>query len=148
LALVSLIPMRTRRGATFAWLIALLGLGTAAWGGTAAFTPAGSSLARPAWTGVPADVWLAGLAASCALAVGQRDGFLANRLHVKRMVALAVLAAVLPVCAGLWWLGRGIDDPLTRSDPDVVPSYVAAQPGAALIVSGSIDDGLNISVVR
>lgn len=147
LAVLSLLPARTRGPVTVAWLLALLGLLTAAWAMTVAYTPASSTLARPAWIAVPAVVWLGGLAAACALAASQLLTLRAGSL-AKPAIAVVVLAAILPGCTAVWWLVRGIDDPLTRDEPDVVPAYVAAHPGRALVLSGNVDDGLDIDVVR
>lgn len=146
LALVSLVPSRTRRAVTVSWVLGIVGLATAAWAMTATYTPASSTVARTAWIAVPAVVWLAGLAAACAFAAG--DMIRDEGIRVRPLMAMAVLAAVLPGCTAVWWIVRGIEDPLTRSEPDVVPAYVAAQSGRTLVLSGGIDDGLNIDVVR
>lgn len=142
-AVLALAPLRNRRLIALAWLVAILGLATALWGMTTNYTPSSTQLARAAWVGLPGVLWLGGLSAAVALAADQWE-----RPSRKQFLAVTAMVVLLPVGVGVWAIGRGIDGPVHRGDVTTVPVYVAGQPGAALVLSGSVDDGLDMDVVR
>jgi MFS family permease len=142
LALVALVPRRTRTGVLLAWLVALLGLGAALVGTLVTYsTHVGPADITP-WVGIPTVVWIGGLLTAVLLAVPA-----ALSWPRPAIVAAIVVALVLPVGTAGWWLVRGADDPLADGRPNVVPVFLAERPGDTLVMTGSIDDGVDYRVV-
>ncbi len=142
LALVALVPRRTRTGVQLAWLVALLGLGAALAGTLMTYsTHAGPADITP-WVGVPTVLWLGGLLTAVLLAVPA-----ALSWPRPALTAAVVIALVLPVGTAGWWLVRGAADPLEAGRTDVVPVFLAERPGDTLILTGSIDDGVDYRVI-
>ncbi len=142
LALVALVPRRTRTGVLLAWLVALLGLGAALAGTLVDYsTHAGPADITP-WVGIPAVVWIGGLLTAVLLAVPAALSWPRPALATAVVVAL-----VLPLGTAGWWLVRGSADPLDDGRANVVPVFLAERPGDTLIVTGSIDDGVDYRVV-
>jgi hypothetical protein len=142
LALVALVPRRTRAGVIVAWLVALLGLGSALVGTLVTYsTHAGPADITP-WVGIPSVVWVAGLLTAVLLAVPA-----ALSWPRQALAAAVVVALVLPLGTAVWWLGRGMADPLDDGRPTVVPAFLAERPGDTLVVTGSIATGVDYRVV-
>jgi hypothetical protein len=142
LALVALVPRRTRGGVIVAWLVALLGLGAALVGTLVTYsTHAGPADITP-WVGIPTVVWIAGLLTAVLLAVPAATSWPRQALGLAIVVAL-----VLPLGTAVWWLGRGVADPLDDGRPNVVPAFLADRPGDTLILTGSVARGVDYRVV-
>ena len=142
LAVAALVPRSTRTGVQLAWLAALVGLGVALLGTVVSYsTPAGAVDVTP-WVGVPTVLWIGGLATAVLLAVPAADAW------PRPVLATAVvIALVLPVGTGAWWLARGTADPVDDSPRAVVPAFLADRPGSTLVVTGTIESGLDYRVV-
>lgn len=142
LALVALVPGRTRPGVQIAWLVGLLGLGTALAGTLMTYSTRTGPVAITPWVGVPTVLWIAGLGTAVLLAVP------AASLWPRPALATAfVVALVLPVGTAAWWLARGVGDPLQDGPTTVVPVFLAERPGDTLVVTGSVTDGVDYRVV-
>lgn len=142
LALVALVPRRTRTGVLLSWLVALLGLGAALAGTLVTYsTHAGPADITP-WVGIPTVVWIGGLLTAILLAVPA-----ALSWPRPVLTAVVVVALVLPVGTAGWWIVRGAADPIDNGRVDVVPAFLAERPGDTLIMTGSIDDGVDYRVV-
>ena len=142
LAVVALVPRSTRTGVQLAWLAALLGLGVALAGTLVDFsTPAGATDVTP-WVGVPTVLWIGGLATAVLLAVPA-----AREWPRPALATAVVIALVLPVGTGAWWLVRGAADPVDDSRRVVVPAFLADRPGSTLVVTGTIAAGIDQRVV-
>ena len=142
LAVVALIPHRTRLGVELAWLVALLGLVVALSGTLVTYsTQTGPASLQP-WVGVPVGVWLGGLLAAVLIAAPA-----AAHLPRPAMIGVVLLALVLPVGSAAWWLGRGEADPLVTGRTALVPVFLAQRPGSTLVLTGAIDTGIDYRVV-
>ncbi|MCW2771180.1 MAG: hypothetical protein JWR27_2613 [Aeromicrobium sp.] len=142
LAVVALVPRSTRFGVRLAWLTALLGLAVALIGTVVTYsTPAGPADLTP-WVGVPTVLWIGGLATAVLLAAPAATGW-----PRPALAAAVVVALVLPVGTAGWWLARGVDGPLTDRPPSVVPAFLTERPGDTLILTGSLDAGVDWRVV-
>lgn len=142
LALLALVPHATRPAVLRCWLVALVGLAFALLGACTTMSLPGGREVVP-WVGVPVVVWVAGLGTAVLLAARELIG--APRIL---LVPITIVALVMPVGTGLWWLARGVDDPLERARPDVVPAFLTARPGDVLVLRGTIADGVNARVVQ
>ncbi len=143
LAVLALVPTRTRAYVQVSWVVALVGLAFAVLGTTLTYsTPAGAADITP-WVGIPVVVWTAGLLTAVLVAVPEVGG-----LPRPMLAGLAVLALLLPVGTGAWWLVRGVNDPLEHGRPDVVPAFMVQRPGDTLVVTGSVERGVDLRVVR
>ncbi|MRJ76652.1 glycosyltransferase [Aeromicrobium sp. SMF47] len=142
LAVLALVPRSTRTGVQLAWIGALLGLGVALAGTLVTYsTPAGPADIVP-WVGVPTALWLGGLATAVLLAVPA-----ASSWPRPALAAAVVAALLLPVGAGVVWVVQGSGDPLDDERPDTVPVYLAERPGSTLVLTGSVQDGVDYRVV-
>lgn len=142
LAVVALVPKATRPGVHLAWAVALIGLAVALAGTLVTYsTPTGSVDVAP-WVAVPSVLWLAGLATAVLLAVPAAEAWPRPALATAIVVAL-----VLPVGTGVWWLARGMADPVDDQPRAVVPAFLADRPGDTLVVTGSIADGVDYQVI-
>ncbi len=142
LAVLALIPARTRLAVETAWLVAILGLGVALSGLVVTYsTHTGPADVVP-WVAVPVVVWIGGLLAAVLIAAPE-----AVRLPRPALAAVVVVALVLPVGSAAWWIGRGEADPIDTGRSTVVPLFLAERPGNTLVITGSIDDGVDYKVV-
>ena len=142
LAVGALVPSRTRSAVQLAWLVALVGLGVALVGTTVSYsTPAGAADVTP-WVGVPTVVWIGGLATAVLLAVPA-----VRHWPRPALVSAIVVALVMPVGTGLWWVARGTADPIDDQPRVIVPAFLAERPGDTLVVTGSIATGVDFRVV-
>jgi len=142
LAVLALIPRATRTGVQLAWLAALVGLGVALLGSVVTYSTQVGPVDVMPWVGVPTVLWVGGLATAVLLAVPAVDGW-----PRPALAAALVAAIVLPVGTGLWWLARGVADPLDDSPRVIVPAFLADRPGSTLVVTGTIDSGIDYRVV-
>jgi hypothetical protein len=142
LAVLAFVPRRTRLAVETAWLVALLGLVVALLGTLVTYsTHAGPAEIAP-WVAVPAVVWIGGLLAAVLLAAPE-----AVRLPKSVLAAAVVIALVLPVGSTVWWVGRGEADPLGTGRSTLVPVFLAQRPGNTLVVTGTVDSGVDYRVV-
>lgn len=143
LAVAAIVPSSSRVAVTWCWAVAVLGLVFASLGSVMTYgTGAGAEGLVP-WVAVPAVVWVGGLGAAVMLAAA--DLHLGSR---PLAAGLAVLALVVPVGTGVWWLAAGDDGPVRRADPTLVPAYLTERPGDTLVLTGSPDRGVQTRVVR
>jgi hypothetical protein len=153
-ALGGLVRQSFRGLAKACWAVALIGL-AAAWV-LARTTLEGEAGGRPVWPGIPLQ--LAGLALVLAALVaghGVRRRLSAYSFGWRQLLAgvVALLAAALPVVAGISWVVRGADDPLERGGTRVLPAFAAAEvegtPGLrALALTPRADGRLGYDLVR
>ncbi len=142
IAALAIVPRRTRNNVLLCWVVALTGLAVAVAGNAMSFTTPFGSAQVGAWVGVPLGLWVAGLSTAVMLAVPEVLG-----LPRAALATLAVLVLLVPGGLGSWWLIRGTDHPLVNDVPDTVPAYIAANAGATLVVTGSVEAGANARVV-
>ena len=142
LALLALIPRATRSGVQLAWVTALIGLAVALLGSVVTYTTPTAAVDVVPWVGVPTVLWIGGLATAVLLAVPAAASW-----PRPALTAAVVVALVLPVGTGLWWLGRGIADPVDDVPRTVVPAFLADRPGSTLVLTGSVADGIEFRVV-
>ncbi len=142
LAVLALVPRHSRVYVQVCWVVALIGLAFAVVGTAVMYSTEAGPAAITPWVGVPVVVWVAGLLTAVMFAAPEATGL------PKQVVALlAVVALLLPVGTGAWWLWRGEDDPLVKGRPTVVPAFLAERPGDTLVVTGSVARGVDIRVV-
>ncbi|MEH3033046.1 MAG: glycosyltransferase family 2 protein [Aeromicrobium erythreum] len=141
LAVLALLPTRSRGTVVRCWAVALGGLVTAVVGTLVTFGTGGGARDLTAWVAVPAVVWFAGLATAVLMAAVDLD--LRSR---PAAAGLALVALVMPVGAALWWLS-GPSGAVDRAEPSVVPAYLTQRPGSTLVLTGSLDDGVRTRVV-
>ncbi|MEO6472202.1 MAG: glycosyltransferase family 2 protein [Aeromicrobium sp.] len=142
LGCLALIPKRTRREVSWAWIFALVGLGVAAAGAVSTYSTPSSQVAVNAWVGIPVVIWIGGLATAALLAA---DGL--RTVARPAVVVLVILAMVLPLGTTGWWLFRGEQEPLTRGALSEVPAFLVTRPGSTLVVRGDIAEGITYDVV-
>jgi len=123
-ALGGVVRERFRALALAAWAVALVGLAGA--GVLSRMEVAG----RAVWPGI--SLQLAGLALLVAALVagnGIRARLATYSFGWRQLTAgaVAVLAGLLPVVAGLSWVARGADDPLQRDDRPLLPAFARAE---------------------
>lgn len=142
LAVAAILPRRTRFAVEIAWLAALLGLAVALFGTLVTYsTHAGPADIVP-WVGIPVALWIGGL--STAVLIAAPEVFAWRRTP---MLALVLVALILPLGMGAWWLGRGEADPIKSGVSTVVPVFLAERPGDTLILTGTIARGVDYRVV-
>ena len=142
LAVLALVPRHSRVYVQVCWVVALIGLAFAVLGTALTYTtPAGPAAITP-WVGVPVVVWVAGLLTAVMYAAPEAAG-----LPRQAVAVLAVAALLLPVGTGGWWLWRGVNEPLTKGRPSPVPAFLAERPGDTVVVTGSVERGVDIRVV-
>ena len=113
LAVLALVPRHTRVYVQVCWVVALIGLAFAVLGTAVTYSTTAGPAAITPWVGVPVVVWVAGLLTAVMFAAPEAAG-----LPRQIVAALAVVALLLPVGTGAWWLWRGVDDPLVKSRSD------------------------------
>ena len=141
LGLLALLPSSTRREVSWAWLFAIVGLAVAAVGTVSTYATPSSPAKVAAWVGIPAVIWIVGLATAAMIAADGLRGFGRSVTTV-----LVLMALLLPVGTGAWWLVRGEQDPLTRGALDDVPAFLVTRPGSTLVVSGDVAAGIDYQV--
>ncbi len=142
LAILALVPRHTRVYVQVCWVVALIGLAFAVLGTAVTYSvPAGPASIAP-WVGVPVVVWVAGLLTAVLFAAPEATG-----LPKQAVAVLAVVALLLPVGTGVWWLVRGEDDPLVKARPTVVPAFLADRPGDTMVITGSVARGVDVRAV-
>ncbi len=142
LAVLALVPRRTRAYVQVCWVVALIGLAFAVLGTWVTYSTAAGPEQISPWVGVPVGVWVAGLLTALMIAAPE-----AAALPKASLVGLTVVALLYPLGTGVWWVMRGVDDPLVKGRPTVVPAFLAERPGDTLVVTGSVDRGVDIKVV-
>ncbi|MGZ5373782.1 MAG: hypothetical protein ACXWXC_06300, partial [Aeromicrobium sp.] len=141
LGVMALVPSSTRREVVWVWLFALVGLAVAALGSVSTFTTPSSPAEVAAWVGIPVVIWIAGLATAAMIAADGQRG-----LGRPVTTALVLLALLLPIGTGTWWLVRGEEDPVTRGALKDVPAFLVTRPGSTLVVEGDIPGGVDYQV--
>ncbi|MGZ8769234.1 hypothetical protein, partial [Aeromicrobium sp.] len=141
LGVMALVPSSTRREVVWVWLFALVGLAVAALGSVSTFTTPSSPAEVAAWVGIPVVIWIAGLATAAMIAADGQRG-----LGRPITTALVLLALLLPIGTGTWWLVRGEEDPVTRGALKDVPAFLVTRPGSTLVVEGDIPGGVDYQV--
>jgi GT2 family glycosyltransferase len=144
LALLALVPRRTRTAVGLCWLLGVLALAVAVVGVVLPVGVPGSPVEVRAWVGVPAGAVALALGAAALLGV---PAFLEGRSRAVSRAVLA-LALVLPIGAAAWWVVRGAQDPLDRTTPDTVPAFLTERPGDTLVVTGTVARGVQVRAVR
>ena len=153
LAVVALVPRRTRVPVLACWLVALAAA-------LAAAVLARVTLDLPATTtrpGLGLFVVILQGAAVVAVVIGA-DAYLRRLAEHhpwwQRGLAgiLAVTAAVVPIGGMGWWL-TGPDDVLVREDEQVVPAYMeqsslVGPEHGVLVLSGGVEDGISYRIRR
>jgi hypothetical protein len=142
LAVLALVPRHSRVYVQVCWVVALIGLAFAVLGTAVTYSSASGPAAITPWVGVPVVVWVAGLLTAVMFAAPEVPG-----LPKQAVAVLATVALMLPVGTGVWWLLRGVDDPLVKSRPTVVPAFLAERPGDTAVVTGSVAQGVDVRVV-
>lgn len=146
--------LRTDRRAAIlgAWGVGLLGLVFTVLGAGTYFPS--SNQDAPVWVGFAIAIWLTALAAAGGLAADGIRAFVAG-LRVgalKPLGAAAVLLALLvPIVSGAWWLVRTDADPLRRGATTEVPAYLvarAATGSSTLVVDGTRSGGVDFDIFR
>ena len=142
LAVLALLPRRTRLAVEMAWLVALLGLGVALVGTLVTYSTHTGPAAIAPWVGVPVVVWIAGLLVAVLLAAPE-----AMSLPRPAVIGLAIAALILPLGSAAWWLGHGVAEPLDTGRTSSVPVFLAERPGNTLVLTGTIERGVDYQVV-
>lgn len=144
LAVLALLPRATRSVAGVCWVLGLLALAVAVVGVVVDGAVPGSPVPVQPWVGVPVGAVVLALGTAALVGV---PTLMADRGR-SAGVAVLVVALVLPVGTGVWWVARGVADPIDRARPDSVPAFLTERPGDTLVVSGSTAEGVLVSVVR
>ena len=133
LALAALLRGTRRRVVVSAWMITLLGYGSALFLTRTTVTASDSSIGAVPWPGVSTALLGFGLITATVVgAEGARERIAGAAVGWRppgsvRVTAAAVLA---PVAAGAWWLVRGADNPISRVSAGL-PQYLAAEDESA-----------------
>ena len=144
LAVLALGPRRTRLGVELAWLVALLGLGVALVGTLVTYsTHAGPAAIEP-WVGVPVVVWIGGLL--CGGPARCSGGVAASVRDLRWLLRSS------PRWCSRSAPRRGGSDvarPIrsTSVAQRIVPVFLAERPGNTLVLTGTIDRGVDYRVV-
>lgn len=142
LAVLSLVPRSTRTGVHLAWMVALLGMGVALVGTVVTFSPGAGQEAVTPWIGVPTGLWIGALSAAVLLAAPAAADW-----PRAALVTAIVVALVLPVASAGWWLKDGSAGPLDDSRVGAIPVFLAERSGDTLILTGTIDEGVDYRVI-
>jgi GT2 family glycosyltransferase len=141
-AALALVPRRTRNNVLQCWYVALIALAFAVLGSSLSFTTTAGPAPVAAWVGVPIGIWTASLLAAAMFAAPEVLG-----LPRAALVGLAVAILIVPVGIGTWWVARGAGDPLAMAPRDAVPAFLATQRGSTLVITGSVQHGVDVQVV-
>ncbi|MET0927902.1 MAG: hypothetical protein ABWX74_00210, partial [Aeromicrobium sp.] len=147
LAVLALVPRSTRTGVHLAWLVALIGLGVALAGTVVTYSTPSAAVDVVPWVGVPTVLWISGLATAVLLAVPAVGPGSGTSVPRAVLATATVVALVLPVGTGVWWVARGMADPVDDVPSAIVPSFLAERPGDTLVVTGTFADGIDYRVV-
>jgi hypothetical protein len=119
------------------------------------YVPVGSATPVPAWPG-PATLLLGAIlltiVAVCAEGLRERIGGSTFGWRQPGALLLALVAGLTPLVAAGWWL-LGMDGPLRRGSPDLLPAYVAAESTGpaqtrSLVVARDEQGRISYTVVR
>jgi len=143
LAVVALIPERSRMAVRACWIFGLWCLAVALVGHAMEFAGPSGRIDLSPWVGVPAVLWLASLATGVLIASPE----LVGRDRRILTTSVAVAALVLPLGAGAWWLAGGGSDPLTDARTPQVPTFLADRDGLTLLIESGDDDRLGYRLV-
>ncbi len=97
---------------------------------TITVTPASTTVPVVPWPGPALVLATAGLVVAVAAAAKRSRSRLSSRTFSWQQPAVAVvtvIAVLVPLATGVWWIGRGAPGPLQRSDPDPLPAFVRAE---------------------
>ena len=137
LASLALIPRGSRHQVLVCWYVGLIALAFGVLGSSLTYaTPAGPGPVA-AWVGVPMGLWMGSMLTAILFAAPEVGG-----LPRPALVGLSVLVLLLPVGTGTWWVIRGAGDPLEMSPRDAVPAFLVAHRGSTLVVTGSVQQGV------
>jgi hypothetical protein len=143
LASLALVPRRSRHHVVVCWYVSLVALAFGVLGSALSFTtPAGPGPVA-AWVGVPMGLWVGSLLTAVLFAAPEVTG-----LPRPALMGLAVLVLLLPVATAAWWVIRGAGDPLEMSPRDAVPAFLVAHRGSTLVVTGSVQQGVEARVIN
>ncbi len=142
LALLALVPRPTRVVVALCWALGLAALLVAVLGVAFTYTVPGSPVDLVPWVGVPVVAWVLALGTAVLVALPEASG-----LPRPATAALLVLALLLPVGTAAWWTVRGVDEPLDRGRPQLVPAFLTQRPGDTLIITGSLEGGVGTRVI-
>jgi len=147
LGVVALVPSRTRFAVQPCWWFGLWCLAIACLGHVVSFAGPSGRVDLAPWVGVPAVLWLASLATAALIASSGSASSELNGAGRRVAVLVGALALVLPVGVGVWWVGRGADDPLTDTRTAPVPTFLTERPGRTLVISASGADTVHYTLV-
>jgi hypothetical protein len=143
IAALAIVPRRTRTQVLMCWYVALIALAFAVLGSALSFTTPAGPAPIAAWLGVPVGIWTGSLMAGVMFAVPEVLG-----MPRAALVTLAVVILLVPVGAAGWWVVRGAGNPLEMAPRDAVPAFLTAHRGSALVVTGSVQQGVDARVVK
>lgn len=170
-ALAALVRRDRRTAVLAGWALALLGIGAGILVSRVAASPPGEGAAAPGWPGICMALAGAGVTVAAALAAERvvaaapsHSGVVAHdpaatRLQSSRAVrtgaavAFVAVAVSTPVSAAAAWTYTGAGGPLDRTNPPVLPAFVAAQSeGAwhprALVLRPGEEGSVSYAVMR
>jgi GT2 family glycosyltransferase len=155
-ALAALLRGSRRRVVISAWSLALVGFGSAVVISGLHIVLPGSTRPVTPWPGVSTAMLGFGLIIATVVgAEGVRDRIATAAFGWRQPLTVLVTgAAVLaPAAAGVWWLGRGAEGPLTRVSTGILPAYVAAEGGTAaqprtLLLTAGTGGVVDYTIVR
>lgn len=151
--LIALLRTDRRASVLAAWGVALLGLAFAVLG-AGAYLPSSNGDA-PVWVGFPITIWLVALAAAAGRAAdglgSSGDGWSVPASLKYVGTAAAVVALLVPLVSGAWWVVRTVADPLQRGAASDVPAYLvtrAATGTSTLVIDGTRSRGIDFEIFR
>jgi GT2 family glycosyltransferase len=148
-ALAALLRGTRRRVVVSAWMITLLGFGSALFLTRTTVTPTDSAVGVVPWPGVSTALLGFGLITATVVgAEGARERIAGAAFGWRQPVSLLVTAAAVlaPVAGGAWWLLRGAQNPVGRVAAGL-PQYLAAEnQSAAQVRTLTLTEGANGTV--
>ena len=132
-ALAALLRGTRRRVVVSAWMITLLGFGSALFLTRTTVAASDAAVGAVPWPGVSTALLGFGLITATVVgAEGARERIAGAAFGWRQPVSVLVTAAAVlaPVAAGGWWLVRGAENPLTRISAGL-PQYLAAEDESA-----------------
>jgi hypothetical protein len=148
---------RERRGAVLAaWLVVLVGTTLGVGMSLATVSTPTTQTPVAAWPGFAVGLVAAGLISAVAIvAENVRTRLTAAAFGWRQPLALvvAVVVALTPALFAGWWLVRGAESPLTRTDPVVLPEFVAASGVTpdrprTIVLRRAADDSVTYALLR
>jgi len=154
-ALAALLRGTRRPVVVSAWLVTLLGFGSALFLTRTTVTPSDSAVGVVPWPGVSTALLGFGLITATVVgAEGARERIAGAAFGWRQPVSVLVTAAAVlaPVAAGGWWLVRGASNPISRVAAGL-PQYLAAEDASAaqvrtLTLSAGADGTVAYTVAR